>query len=191
GARSTSTLGLKLERLAPGSLYSIRITRGARTFDYQFQANLKPDRNHLTSTIILLFVSLVWFSIGMVIGLLKPQEKLCQLASIASIASAWVLLQTDVGLIAGVYPYFETWEPRLFYIVSFIHPLHLAIAFHFWCYFLFGSSRPRLWSLIQHLLYITGGLLFLAFRWRETISLGPTDSVIHFYLQHVGFLKFL
>src|SRR5262249_4647018 len=101
------------------------------------------------------------------------------------------LLQTNIGLIVDVYPFLERWEPSLFYAVSFIHPLHLAIAFHFWCFFLFANSRPRLWTFMQYLLYSLAAFLAVAFRWKDTMATGPLDPAINAFIVHHQFLKFV
>src|SRR4030095_7639571 len=81
-----------LRDLPPDAYYTVRILRGTSEHEYQFTLPLVHNPRNLIYIYPKLLVSIAFFAVGFLIGVLKPQERVAQIACLSSLANAVLFL---------------------------------------------------------------------------------------------------
>jgi eukaryotic-like serine/threonine-protein kinase len=125
--------------LSPGDTYDVTIERQGQRMGLDLVVGRDPAAaaGHVTYFLI----SLVWWAVGLVIGLARPEQASARLASAASVMTGLNFLQATV--LRG---------PASF------HPMHVVAGTHFFCRF--PSDRPvtGIWKWALGLMYLAGAI---------------------------------
>jgi serine/threonine-protein kinase len=141
-----------LRQIPAGSVYTIRVQRGGN--DYEFELVLPPltkDSRYFGPALSRLAVSVVFYVLAILIGLLRPGERVVQLACIGSLAGAVLELETVLRPRSNQFQGAEI-ATYWFLIVPFTicGPL---IMYHFFYRFPPGAPGGRLWSFLKRFFY--------------------------------------
>src|SRR5262249_27435541 len=93
GDTRIAIVGPIFKTIRPDSTYSIRVARGGAEQQTTLYAPLKRDYQRLGRTYSYLIVSIAFFLLALLMGVLKPEEKITRLACIALFAPALFFLQ--------------------------------------------------------------------------------------------------
>jgi eukaryotic-like serine/threonine-protein kinase len=189
-------VGPGLKTIPPGSTYSVRVARGGGEQQVTLYAPLKRDYHKLGRSFSYLILSIEFFLVALLMGVLKPEDRIARLACIGLFAPALFFL-------ARAAPTLETaWllsDSRIFparsaltifLIAGAIMPLHWVLGYHFYYRFPEGVARNRFWTGIMYLLYAWGGLLWVAFRVTDLQRLRGQDALIAFRAHYDLVFKF-
>lgn len=176
----------KQHAIAPGSNYTIRIARGSTEQAFELNAPLARDYKKLARILSLLPVSIGFFVVGVLVGLLKPTEAIARLAMITALAFALntlkLILETSFGFFQGV-------ELVGYIFIGFFSPLHRVLGYHFYYRFPAGVPKRRFWSLLLYLFYVCAVILFVAFRCMDIAVLRGDDAAISFFFNNYALLN--
>ncbi|MEO6393910.1 MAG: protein kinase, partial [Pyrinomonadaceae bacterium] len=161
---------LRFERLDPRSLtraypwggsYTGVIQRGPQ--EQRVNLSFRPVRNlsALPRSLAYWFIGIVFVTVGLGIGLLRPDQTVPRLASLTLMVSGFLFLRTT-WTVTGHFAFFPLWERYLLLPAVALRGLHLALAYHFYCRLPAEHRRNRFWSSLKYLLYGCFTLLTIA-----------------------------
>jgi tRNA A-37 threonylcarbamoyl transferase component Bud32 len=93
---------LKLRTIKPNSLYTITVIRNNTSLQFELFLPIKRDFNQLLFTLSYLLAAFSFLVLGLLVGILKPQEKLIQFLVLTSYCTTIILLRN------GLEPTFES-----------------------------------------------------------------------------------
>lgn len=167
-----TTLNLKLSTIK--KTYSIRIIRDSKEHEFTINISHKNNYQKLQNTILYLPIILVFIVVAMLIGMLKPEQKVAQITTIALISYILSSLATSTF---GTY-FYGIINPTAYVLINSLYPLDLAILYHFLSIFPFGDKSKNLWRFFRKVLYGFSFLLFLIFRLYDLIILWDIDLAL-------------
>jgi len=141
----------------PGSAYTLRIERRGQVHD--FQLRVRPWHGNVLEVATYFFLSIAFYIAGLALGLLKPQDRVAQLGSLALLIMVMRALATPLSFNSGT-------PPELAFILnqiaSFTFPGLLAVTYHF---LLRMTARPApdfLWRVLRSVLYAVSAVLLVS-----------------------------
>src|SRR5579864_4564818 len=168
--------------------YILEVKRSAERLRFELQAVRRRRYGNLGQSLAPLTASLGFYLVGMMLGLLKPQDRLARRASLTLLVFASFLLFLSAQPLSEFFNFRE----RVFYCVfNLIHPLEFALAYHFYYLFPSSASRSRLWTGLQYLLYLWGGLIYVPRLLRDSLILRTDSAAIGFLLDHARMLRLM
>jgi len=148
-----------LRDIPPDGTYSIRVLRGASEYEYQFSLPLVRNPQNLIYIFPKLIVSVAFFVVGLLIGVLKPQQRVAQIACLASLANAILFLGLALGALS--LSLFQGYELAVdLFLIEALNPIGVAIGYHFFLRFPSDVSRGSFWELLKWIFYVWAALLF-------------------------------
>ena len=129
GRPTTATLGADLESTPPGTSYSVRVSRNGTESKFTLERAIVPNGLGAAGTASYLAVSLAFFLTAVLIGLMKPAQRMARLGWAALLTEGLVLLKkiliSYVGFLHGL--------PHLaFQTLDFADGPHFGLAYHFY-----------------------------------------------------------
>jgi hypothetical protein len=179
--------GPNLKKIRPNSIYSLRVAHGGAEKQLMLPAPLERDYWKLGRTLCFLIISVAFFLLALLMGVLKPEESITRLACIALLAPATFFFQY------ALWPsekFFQGGALKIFLLAGVITPLHWTLAYHFYYSFPKGVTRTRFWTGIKYLLYAWGGFLLIAFRATDFAQMRSEDTVLDFRARYSQIFKF-
>ena len=149
-----------LREIPAGSVYTIRVQRGGN--EVQLELNLPPltnDPSYFGPALSRLAVSVVFYVLAMLIGILRPGERVAQLACLGSLSLAVLELETALRPRADLFHGAEALIYSL-WIAPFL-TISGAIGYHFFYRFPAGVPEGRLWSFLKQFFYWWAGTICL------------------------------
>jgi len=141
-----------LREISAGSVYSIRVQRNGDEFEFELRLPpLATDPRYFGPALSRLAVSVVFYVFAMLIGLLRPGERVAQLACIGSLAGAMTELETVLRPVRDLFQ-----GPEILTYSFLFTPFNIiiwAIAYHFFYRFPPGVPEGRFWSFLKRLSY--------------------------------------
>src|SRR5258708_20783604 len=134
---------------------------------------IRHDYRNLGGVFSNLAASLGFYAVGLLLGLLKPEERLTRFASLTLLA--WSNYTLCVSL-DQMMESFTSWERAFAICFNLITPVQFALSYHFYYRFPANVPRGRLWSSLQYLLYGWAGILYVRRVWYDAGRL-QTDAV--------------
>ena len=175
--------GLKLFSVPLGQYYTAQVERQGVNQEVELKLSLFPTRVgfRLRIIFIALAFSIEWYIIALLIGFLKPGEKIPRLAFGAFLFVAINLLSFSVlGPMAYM---FEGLERNIYFLISVFSggPLVISILYHLYYCFPPGVPEGPFWTFLKRLLYACGTILFLAdLSLREIVYSGQKAMTFYF-----------
>jgi len=129
GRPATATLGADLESIPPGTSYSVRVLRNGTAYEFALERAIVPNGLGAAGTASYLAVSLAFCLTAVLIGLMKPNQRMARLGWAALLTEGLVLLKkiliSYVGFLHGLsYLAFQT--------LDFADGPHFGLAYHFY-----------------------------------------------------------
>ncbi|MFY9554071.1 MAG: protein kinase [Blastocatellia bacterium] len=147
-----------LRDIPPNGSYTLRVLRGAHEQEYTLTLPLSQTPGNLVYILTKLTVSIAFFVVGFLIGVLKPDQRIAQIACLSSLANAVLFLGLALGHMS--WSLFHGYELAvdLFLIESF-NPMAVALGYHFFYRFPTSVSSGRFWSLLRYAFYVCAAVL--------------------------------
>src|SRR4029077_2060838 len=118
-----------LESIPPGSTYALRVLRNGAGQEFTLKREIVPVGRGAAGTFSYLLVSMAFFLTAVLVGFLKPDQRIAQLAWAALMTEGLTLLK--VVLVS--YVEFLRGLPLLvFQILQLVDGPHFALAYHFY-----------------------------------------------------------
>src|SRR4030095_5024213 len=86
-----------LRDIPPDGAYTVSVLRGTSEHEYQFNLPLVRNPQNLVYIFPKLLVNIAFYVVGFLLGLLKPQQRVAQIACLASLADAILFLGLALG----------------------------------------------------------------------------------------------
>jgi hypothetical protein len=151
-----------LRDIPPDGAYTVRVLRGTSEHEYQFTLPLVRNPRNLIYVFPKLLVSLAFYVVGFMIGVLKPQQRVAQIASLASLANAVLFLGLALGPLS--LSLFHGYELAIdLFLIEALNPIGVAIGYHFFSRFPPGVPKGRFWELLKWVFYAWSALLFVMY----------------------------
>ncbi len=180
-----TTLNLKLSTIK--KTYSIRIIRDSKEHEFTLSISHKNNYQKLQNTIFYLPIILVFIVVAMLIGMLKPEQKVAQTTTIALVIYAVSSLASSSF---GIYIN-NTISFTIYFLINSLHPIDLAVFYHFLSIFPFGDKSKSLWVFFRKILYRISLLLFITLRLPDLIILWDVDLALTIFSENKSFLLLL
>jgi len=151
-----------LREIPPDGAYKVRVLRGSSEHEYQFTLPLARNPRSLIYIFPKLLVSIAFYIVGLLIGLLKPQQRVAQIACLASLANAVLFLGLALGPLS--LSLFHGYELAIdLFLIETLNPIGVAIGYHFFLRFPAGVPKGRFWELLKWVLYAWAALLVVMY----------------------------
>ena len=144
-----------LREIPPDGAYTVRILRGTSEHDYSFTLSLEHDPKNFIYILPKLVVGIAFFVVGFLIGVLKPEQRIAQIASVSSMANAILFLSIAIGPTILTFPHGFQLAIGLF-MVQAVNPLPVAIGYHFFLRIPTGAPKGRFWEALKVIFYAWG-----------------------------------
>jgi len=185
-ARVDPLLKLRVEALR--SSYTAQVARGDEERQFVLNVRRGRDPNSFEEVFYFLPASLAFYAIGMLVGFLKPSERIPQSLIVASLLTAVALLELIIRPLRSV---FSGIEGAIYFPTAIVYPFHLVFGYRF--FYRFASAddkRSNIWSLLQKLLYLVGVILWIprVVYILATLPGSPVGMALLF--DHYEFFKF-
>ena len=176
GKPAGPALSVDLESIPPDHPYTVRVFRDGAEHEFTLTQRIVPNPLGATGTFSYLLVSLAFFLTAVVLALLKPDQRIAQLAWAALLTEALTLLKS----ILVHYEAFLQGLPRaVFEVLQLLDGPHFALAYHF--YSRAFAQHIKKWRTPLVVLYVWGGAVALD---RLLLS---NRSALAFFAAHLSF----
>ena len=172
--------------IAREDTYTLEVERGSEQHRVELQSERTQNYRNLGGLLSNLAASLGFYLVGLMLGLLKPEDRLTRRASLTLLA--WASFTLFISL-EGMAQLFTFWERVVFTSINLVNPLQFALSYHFYYRFPASAPRGRLWTSLQYLLYVWAGLIYVRRVWVDAGVLA-TESAIGFLFDHAQILGF-
>jgi GAF domain-containing protein len=161
GDRRVNGLSLEwlLYPLPPGAAYTLRVERHGVERQVALAVRSEDGTSWLSTAITRLVVALVFWSTGLIVGLLRPQQPAARFYCLASLLSAPVFFANPLLLDLLHSGVLSRAEAFVVWLARIHSPFHGAIGFQFALEFPRGSATGRGWTALKRLLYAWAGLI--------------------------------
>lgn len=151
-----------LRDLPPDAYYTVRILRGTSEREYRFTLPLVRNPRNLVYIYPKLLVSVAFYVVGFLIGVLKPEQRVAQIACLASLANAVLFLGLALGSLS--LSLFQGYELAIdLFLIEALNPVGVAIGYHFFSRFPTGVPKGRFWELLKWVFYAWAALLVVMY----------------------------
>jgi eukaryotic-like serine/threonine-protein kinase len=151
-----------LRDIPPDGVYTVRVLRGSSEHEYQFTLPLVRNPRNFIYIFPKLLVSIAFYIVGLLIGLLKPQQRVAQIACLASLANAVLFLGLALGPLS--LSLFHGYELAIdLFLIEALNPVGVAIGYHFFLRFPTSVPKGRFWELLKWVFYAWAALLVVMY----------------------------
>jgi hypothetical protein len=151
-----------LRDIPPDGSYTVRVLRGASEHEYQLRLPFVRNPRNLVYILPKLLVSVAFFVVGFLIGILKPQQRVAQIACLASLANAILFLGLALSPLS--FSLFQGYELAIdLFLIEALNPIGVAIGYHFFLRFPAGVPKGRFWELLKWVFYACATLLVVLY----------------------------
>jgi GAF domain-containing protein len=180
--------GFKLQEIPPEQTsYTIRVARGSNELEFALSMPLSRNFGNLWEALPSFPVSLAFFIVGLLVGVLKADERFARLGCLALLAAALSLLRETL---LPVSEFFHGHERFILFLLGSVFPLQFVLAYHFYYRFPPGVSPGRFWRALKYFIYATGAFTFLWLNSVRLLSLRHGEPVALFFYDHPRLLYF-
>lgn len=174
-------LHLKTEVLPAQTAYTIRVERGGTQQDYELSVPLRRGFSNFSRIVPMLLVSILFWILAMLLGVLKPDQRLAQIAFIASAASS---LQVLGGSLFSIDQFFQGDERFAYVWMMGLDTIQFAVAYHLFYLFPSGPPPGRVWRWIKRTLYVWCVLQFIPRSFLHTLTFLGDRTVENLFANH-------
>jgi eukaryotic-like serine/threonine-protein kinase len=142
-----------LQPIAPAARYTLRVLRGDGPHDVELAAGWQRGTSWRATAAVRLLVALVLCSTGLVVGLLRPQDKVARLYALAVLLSAPVFFANPLLLDLLHGGVLTLPEALLVWLARVHSPFHGAVGYHFALEFPGGTPPAPGWRRLRGIFY--------------------------------------
>ncbi len=151
-----------LRDIPPDGVYTVRVLRGTSEHEYQFTLPLVRNPRNVIYIFPKLLVSIAFYVVGFLIGVLKPRQRVAQIASLASLANSVLFLGLALGPLS--FSLFHGYELAIdLFLIEALNPIGVAIGYHFFLRFPTEVPKGRFWELLKWVFYACAALLVVMY----------------------------
>lgn len=147
---------LRFHRANPaGGSYTVRV---ARREPLELELPVRYEARLLASSVSLVVTSLAFYIVGILVGLLRPRDRMPQLLVVACLPSALVVLAIALT------PYSEFlrgWELYPFEALAYVYPFHLLLGYRLFHRLSASGQSRSFWTVLEGVLWIVGLIAFI------------------------------
>jgi len=159
---------LKVRLDVRGASYAVQVAREYEKRQYVLDLVHTRDPQDLEEMLYFLPASLAFYIIGLLVGLIKPSERIPQSMVIASLVTSVALLELIIRPLRSL---FHGWEVILYFVTDIIYPFHFVLGYRFFHRFASGDDQTRnIWARLQAALFLVAVIVWTP----RTISLIAT-----------------
>jgi len=151
-----------LREIPPDGTYTVRVLRGTTEHEYRLSLPLESNPKNFIYIVPKLLVSIAFFVVGLLIGVLKPEQRVAQLACVASLANAFLFLGIAIGPTGLSFLHGVPLAIDLF-LVQALNPLPVATGYNFFLRFPNDVQKGRFWELLRVIFYACSVILCVIF----------------------------
>jgi tRNA A-37 threonylcarbamoyl transferase component Bud32 len=166
--------------------YSLEVKRGSEQRHFELQLERTQSYRNLGVFLSNIAASLGFYLVGLMLGLLKPEDRLTRRASLTLLAWASYTLYIALEPVAQVSTF---WERVVHFSINLLYPLQFALSYYFYYRFPASAPRGRLWTSLGYVLYVWAGLIYVRRVW-VGVGVLATESAIGFLSGHPRLLSF-
>lgn len=179
-------LHLKLDVIPAETAYTVRVERAGAQYEYELSAPLQRGFKNFARIIPLFLISILFWILAMLLGILKPEQRLAQIAFIAaansSLATLAVALFPIDHFFQGIERFADTWMAGL-------DTLGFGVIYHFFYLFPSGPPRKPVWTWIKWATYVWAGLQFVPRTLLRLLDLQGDQTIKFFFSNHYSLLN--
>ena len=149
---------LVLDLIQAGESYSLEVQSGPSIAFKTLECRVRKDRRDLFWIVSLLCVSLTFYAVGAMLGILKPLDPVARVGFIFCILSAVHMVGMAMQPFRGVMPLAAVWLYALAFSVSYIPD---AVGYHFAARFPSSPPESRRWIWLRRFVYTYALFLFI------------------------------
>ena len=180
---------VKLRSIAPGNAYTIRVMRGTEDLQFQLKAvGTAHDHEYVLSALSRLMVSIPAWIVGLLIGILKAEQRTTRIYCITFIFYA---ISTIDYALAPIAQFFHPFAFSVCYIIGALGFMSMAFGYYFFYRFPPGAPKGKLWSIVGIFLFSWTALLAATEVVMRVVLLQPEQVSIRILLQHYDLLRFI
>jgi serine/threonine protein kinase len=172
--------------IARQDAYTLEVKRGSEQRHFELQVERTQNYRNLGVFLSNLAASLGFYLVGLMLGLLKPEDRLTRRASLTLLAWASYTLYISLEPAGQLFTFSER---VVHFSINLIYPLQFALSYHFYYRFPASAPRGRLWTSLGYLLYLWAGLLYVRRVW-VGVGVLASESAIGFLFDHRQLLRF-
>ena len=165
------------------SAYTVRVARGPEQLEFKLEAPIHRDRRKLGEPLSLLPSSLAFAVVGILVGVLRPRDRMPKLLVVASLPTSLMVLGMAL---APLSVFFRGFERFPFLALRAIPPFHVLLGYSFLYRFATSDTRQRLWGAIEVLLWAWGAAVFLPVATWTLINLPDIAGAMDIAFAHPG-----
>lgn len=140
----------------------LEILRGGKNLRLDMHSKLLRDDRQPVTLLAILAAGFGFYLVGLVLGLAKPEDRLTRRASLTLFVFAAYQLYESIS---SMFLLFTFWECVVFALICVGFPFQFALAYRFYYRFPQSAPRGRVWTGIEYLLCLWGGLLAITHGW--------------------------
>ena len=178
--RVTRTLSLDpaLSTVCPGCTYKMSIIREGVAREFSLKREIRQSSWTWVQTCIFFAIGLTFYATAIFIGILKPGERLTQLACLSVLGEAIIFLK----IIISPFQAFLQGKLHLLYgAMDLVDGLNMAVAYHFYSFFFRETTKGKLWLALRCILYLWAALVALM----RHVDRSGTE--VHFWFARAGY----
>lgn len=172
--------------IARQDAYTLEVKRGSEQRHFELQVERAQNYRNLGVFLSNIAASLGFYLVGLMLGLLKPEDRLTRRASLTLLAWASYTLYISLEPVGQLFTF---WQRVVLFSIHLIYPLQFALSYHFYYRFPASAPRGRLWTSLGYLLYVWAGVFYVRRVWLA-VGVLTTESAIGFLFDHPQLLKF-
>src|ERR1041385_3992266 len=142
--------------------YTIEIKRGLEQRRIELRMETRHSYRTLGAILSNIAASLGFYLVGLMLGLIKPEDRLTRRASLTLLGFASF---TAVIALSQMESFLTPWERITLVAISPIYPIQFALGYHFYYRFPSSAPRGRFWTTLQYLLYFFAVLVWFPKMW--------------------------
>jgi hypothetical protein len=137
----------------------VEIRRGAEELRVEIHSGTLRDDQRPLRKLALFAAGLGFYLVGLALGLAKPEDRLTRRAALTLLVFAGYQLNQTLN---SNFYLFTFWERVVFALIYLGFPFQFALAYRFYYRFPQSAPRGRVWTALECLLCLWGGLLAIA-----------------------------
>jgi hypothetical protein len=139
-----------LARVPAGGAYAVHVSRDGADLRAELQAREARSHKKLVGALVPFAVSVAFFAVGLMFGLIRPDERVPRLGWAACFLTALGMLDNSL---APFRSYFVAEERLLGFAIAALKPLEFAFAYHFYSILPTGVPEGRGWVALRRVFY--------------------------------------
>jgi serine/threonine protein kinase len=166
--------------------YTLEVKRGSEQRHFELQVERTQNYRNMGVFLSNIAASLGFYLVGLILGLLKPEDRLTRRGSLTLLAWASYTLYISLEPVGQLFTF---WARVVLFSINLVYPLQFALSYYFYYRFPASAPRGRIWTSLGYLLYVWAGVVYVRRMW-VGVGVLTTESAIGFLFDHPQLLRF-